>query len=390
LRLLYINHTSRTSGAEQSLLTLLAHLPSEIEAAIACPEGPLADAARDLGVPVLAMRGTDVSLKLHPTRTPSALASMLLAARELRGAAGAFEPDLVHANSVRAGLIAALAWPRAGPPVAVHLHDRLPAGLLPRLTMGVITRTASTILACSDFTAAQLAGMRSGPPLIVVHNPVRLDAFRPRPDRRAALRQELGIGDDLPVVAVVAQITPWKGQDDAIRALAAVIRRGREARLLLVGSPKFTSKTTRYDNESYLQELRRLVAELGVEREVLFLGERGDISDLLNAVDVALVPSWEEPFGMAMIEAMSMQIPVIATSVGGTSEIMDARTGVLLPPREPQLWAREIERLIDDRQLRREMGERARERIREQLDAPVYVERVMRAYRGAVAPAPGA
>src|SRR5262249_10952391 len=97
--------------------------------------------------------------------------------------------------------------------------------------------------------------------------------------------------EDGPVLAVIAQITPWKAQDDAIR-IAQILRSEHPGlRLLLVGSTKFDSAATRYDNSAYLESLRRLAAAGPDEGLVSFLGERDDIPEILRAVDLLLVPS---------------------------------------------------------------------------------------------------
>src|SRR5207302_5178465 len=110
--------------------------------------------------------------------------------------------------------------------------------------------------------------------------------------------------------------------DLAIRVAGELSGTGQPVRLLVVGSPKFTSGATRLDNRAYLDELHRLVAELGLDDTVLFLGEREDVPEILAATDLVLVPSWEEPFGRAIVETMAMGVPVIATSIGGPAEII--------------------------------------------------------------------
>src|SRR5204863_500605 len=78
-----------------------------------------------------------------------------------------------------------------------------------------------------------------------------------------------------------------------------------------------------------------------------FMGERGDLAPILRAMDVVLVPSWEEPFGVAVIEAMAMGVPVLATNVGGPAEIVrSGQEGVTLPPRQPERWAQVLDELL--------------------------------------------
>jgi Glycosyl transferases group 1 len=141
------------------------------------------------------------------------------------------------------------------------------------------------------------------------------------------------------------------------------------------------SRETRFDNPTYVSGLRALCQELGVSDAVHFAGERDDVPDVLRALDVLLVPSWTEPFGRVVIEGMAMGIPVIATTEGGPAEIIEhGETGLLVPPREPDLWAEEAERLLAAPQRRAALAARARERAAEYA-VERHVERLLAVYR---------
>ena len=104
-----------------------------------------------------------------------------------------------------------------------------------------------------------------------------------------------------------------------------------------------------------------LIAELELEDAVVFAGQRPNIPAIMRAVDMLLLPSWEEPFGRVVVEGMAAGRPVIATSVGGPAQtITDGLDGLLAPPKDPQAWAAAINRLLDDPQLARRIGENAR------------------------------
>jgi glycosyltransferase involved in cell wall biosynthesis len=329
--------------------------------------------------------GIQGSLRLHVWHTSRGILDIARAAWSVRGLAVKLEADLVHANSIRAGLAAGLASSAGGPPVVVHLHDSLPSRRSSSLALRAIGSRAAVVIPNSRYTEASFARVHSTTAVRVVHGPVDLKRFDPARIDVATARSRFGLEPSALVLGVVAQITPWKGQDDAIRILGLLKRRALDARLLLVGSLKFVSGATRYDNRAYARELSRLTESLGLRKDVIFLGEREDIPEILRAVDVLLVPSWEEPFGLAIVEAMAMQVPVVATNVGGPVEVVRPReSGLLLPPRSPEIWANSVERLLRRPALRAEMGLKARERVAARFDVEQHVNGVLSAYEEAL------
>ncbi|HEY2637331.1 MAG TPA: glycosyltransferase family 4 protein, partial [Solirubrobacteraceae bacterium] len=317
----------------------------------------------------------------HPVRTPRAVGELVAAGVALRRAARRQGADLVHANSTRAGLAAVVARALGGPPAVVHVHDRLGASRATRAIARVLRRGASALLAISRAVADDLAAAGPGAPVHVVHNPIDLERFDPATTSRDAARAGLGLPAHAPLLGLIAQITPWKGQEDAIRALARVRREHPEARLLLVGEVKFAERTTSFDNPAYERGLRALVAELGLTEAVAFWGERDDVPAILAALDVALVPSWDEPLGRSVLEAMAMGRPVVATAVGGPAELIeDGVTGRLVAPRDPRRWAAVIAELLGDPTGRERLGAAARPAVAG-WEKHRYSERVAHVYR---------
>ncbi|HLH14301.1 MAG TPA: glycosyltransferase family 4 protein [Solirubrobacteraceae bacterium] len=388
MNVLYVNHTSEVSGAERSLLGLLGGLPDGVRPLLATPPGRLADAAAALGVPTTSIAGTAGSLRVHPLHTPRALAELSLAAAQVRRAARRHRAELVHANSIRAGIVLGLA--RLAPAASVvHVRDCLPPGALSSATMRLIGASATSVLANSRYTAASVraAAPRARARLEVVHNSVELDRWDPSRIDRARVRAALGAAGSRGVLlGVVAQLSPWKGQDTAIEALELVCEQGIDAHLLLIGSAKFRARATRFDNEAYVRRLHALVDAAGLGERVSFLGEREDVPELVRAIDMLLLPSWEEPFGRAVIEAMALEVPVLATSVGGPAEILsDGVEGMLLAPREAPAWASAIAALAADPERRARMGRAGRARVEREFTLERHVKNVLEVYERALA-----
>jgi glycosyltransferase involved in cell wall biosynthesis len=246
-----------------------------------------------------------------------------------------------------------------------------------RLSRALISSSAAALIANSAYTAEAFGA----PGARHIYNPVDLSRFDPDSHDGAVTRLALGLSEDDLVLAVIAQVTPWKGQLDALRAHARIASRWPNLHLLVVGAPTFVARATRFANDAYLRELRAFVAAEGLERHVHFLGNRDDVPQLLAACDVVLAPSWEEPFGRSIVEAMAMGVPVLATSVGGPKEILhDAVDGVLLPPREPAHWAEAIDRLLASPAARAEIGRHARRRALATFGVAAHAREVLGVY----------
>ncbi len=381
MRVLFVNHTGEVSGGERSLLSLLGALPPEVEPLLASPGGALEIAASAMGIPTTRITGTTGSLRLHPLHTPVALAQMSIAAAQLRRAARAHGSQVIHANSIRAGIVLSLGRPR-GVVAVTHVRDCLPPGIASTATLRLIAARSSVILANSQYTADAVARVAPGARLRVVHNPVDLDVWDPGLIDRERSRAALGrAGERAVLLGVLAQLSPWKGQAVAVEALGVLREWGVDAHLLLIGSAKFVARATRFDNEAYVRTLRERIEQLGIEDRVSWMGERQDAPELVRALDMLLLPSREEPFGRALIEAMALGVPVLATSVGGPREIIqDGVQGRLLAPEDPRAWAEAVRDIAADPELAARMGAAGRARVEEAFSAGRHCEQVISVY----------
>lgn len=383
MRVLYVSHTAQVSGGERSLLDLLDALGPSVQPTVATPEGELSAAVRGRGVATRAIPGTAGSLRLHPLHTPRTIGELAHAAWSVRRIARSDRIDVVHANSIRAGIVATAAARMGGPPVVVHVRDVLPDGALTRLTRAAVGTGASAIVGNSAHTLSRFSIPQANAVLAVAHSPVDLDRLRTAAElERGTARLALGIAPDAgPVLGVVAQLTPWKAQDDAVRIVAGLRSAHPDVRLVLAGSAKFVSGSTRHDNRAFVRRLQDLVEELDVRDRVLSLGERRDVPEVLRALDMLLVPSWEEPFGRSVVEGLAIGVPVAATSMGGPREVLrDGVDGLLLPPRRPQEWVAALSPLLGDRERLAEMASAGRVRATA-FDSRAHAERLLSMYQ---------
>jgi glycosyltransferase involved in cell wall biosynthesis len=191
----------------------------------------------------------------------------------------------------------------------------------------------------------------------IVRNGIEVDQFTPCERRRAAIREALGLGPDALVLGVVANLHVYKGHADLIHGLHQVSNSlPPDWRLLCVGRDTATGQRA---------VLEDLVAELGLERHVTFLGHRDDVPDLLAAMDVLVLPSHEEGLPNSILEAMASALPVVATRVGGVAELLvDGDGGRIVPSRDPSALGEAIAEIARCAETRRAMGARNLARAR--------------------------
>jgi glycosyltransferase involved in cell wall biosynthesis len=389
VRVLFVNHTGVVSGAERSLLGLLRALPPEVVPLVACPRGDLMEQLAAIGVPATAITGTAGSLRLHPLHTPQALAELSAAGLQVARAARRHRAAVVHANSIRSGIVTGLARCAGlrAPAVVVHARDTLPPSAVSRATLRLIAATADTVIGNSAYTASSVGRLAPRARLAVVHNGIDPQRFDPAAIDRRAAREALGAaGARRPLLGVVAQLTPWKGQDTAVEALRLLCEQGLDAHLLLIGEAKFVARATRFDNEAFVRGLRERIAAAGLQERVSWLGQRDDVPQLVRALDVLLLPSWEEPFGRAVIEAMALEVPVVATELGGPPELIeDGREGYLLAPWDAAAWARAIQAVLERPDGGAAMGRAGRERVLREFTTAQMADATLAVYERALA-----
>lgn len=193
--------------------------------------------------------------------------------------------------------------------------------------------------------------------LVVIRNGV---GPPPPPDDRApaAVRAELGIPEASPIVGMVANFNrPVKGAVHFVDALPHVARAVPGVRFLLIGLG---------ENQT---DLWRRAEAAGFGEQLLFPGFRTDIDRFYEAMDVSALTSLSEGLSLTLLESMRHGVPVVATDVGGNSEVVrHGETGVLVPPRDPAAFAAEVIRLLQDPGLRGRFSRRAREVVSESFN----------------------
>ncbi len=182
----------------------------------------------------------------------------------------------------------------------------------------------------------------------------------------------LGVPRGRRLVGMVASFRPVKGQEFFVRAAARVLERFRDVEFVIVGSKE----------TAYFDKVWAIVQELGIGEKVHCLGNRNDVPLILPSLDVFVLSSLHEGFSNALLEAMATGLPVIAPASGGNPEIVDANTGILFLPGDAEDLAKAVLRLLENDGEARELGRRAKERVRSRFSVEGMIGRYERLFVG--------
>jgi glycosyltransferase involved in cell wall biosynthesis len=345
--------TLNTGGAEMMLYRLLSQLDRTRftpQVVSLLGHGPVSDRIRALGIPVrsLGMR--------QGIPNPAAL---LRLARWLRSD----RPDVMQTWMYHADLLGALAVRFAGrTPISWGLHHSdLSAEANRRRTLLTIKACVpisrwlpAKIVCCSEASRKVHAAIGyAAEKMVVIPNGIDPQLFRPNPQARAAIRSQLGLPADAPVIGLVGRFHPFKDHDNFFRAARVLHRSHPEAWFVLCGSG------VAWDNP----QLVRWIDMAEVRTRCLLLGMRDDLPDLNNVFDIASLSSMGEAFPNVVIEAMACGIPCVVTDVGDAAHMV-ADTGAVVPRRDPQALAAAWSAMLRmDRAERTRLGTAARQRV---------------------------
>jgi glycosyltransferase involved in cell wall biosynthesis len=321
-------------GSQHSLLDLIGRLdPGRYRAVVVGPPaGELLGLATARGA-VTMSAGSGATWVFNPRRLPRTLRDASAAVFRI---AAAIEPHgirLIHTNNIPSFLYSVAARRVTGAEVPVIWHDRgfgqYPA-VLCRLVRQIVNGRGACHLICTTSGCAQLWIRRGVDPsrISVIYNGIETERFVPMPARDA--KAGLRLNGQRPLIGMVARMSRSKGHAVLLRALARVREQHPEAMGLIIGDTGPTA-----DDAVYQQELRDLSAELGLGDHVIWAGAvpNARIPAFLAACDVVVNPSYMEPFGRVIAEAMLMAKPVIATRAGGAPELLEEGvSGYLVEP----------------------------------------------------------
>lgn len=345
IRLVCIIDHLNAGGAQRQLIELVRHLPRERFAAtvisLSTNQVELVDALRREGIPV-------VTIAQSGKWSWSCVSQLL---QHLRAA----RPDIVYTWLFTADLYGRFAARLAGVPVVISAVRSVEPDK-PSHYVAVdrwLARMTDAFTVNAHAIGEVLIRRERIPPSKIhfVPNGVDLEAFDPS-RVNGAVRRRLEIGPEAPVIGTVGRLAPVKDHETFVRAAARVTREIPDARFLIVGRGPLR------------EELMQLARRLGIESRVRFLEQESEMPEVFAALDLAVVSSRYEGCSNAILEAMAMAKPVIATAVGGNPElVIPDETGLLVPPQDPDRLGEAMLALVHDRARAERMGQSGRRAI---------------------------
>lgn len=280
--------------------------------------------------------------------------------------------DLLHTHGFYDGLFGVVAARLTGVRVlAAQRHLRLSERRVHIWGTRLIQRLAHRLLVNSDAIRAQILQEQGAPPekIVVIHNGLMLGDKCSREAERERLCGELQLNRNAQLIGMVARLHPVKGHSDFLAAASQVATAFPQAHFVLVGDGPLR------------QALEAQALQLRLKSRIHLLGDRADAAQLAAAFDVAVLTSLHEGLPNAVLEAMAVGTPVIATAVGGVLELIrDGETGYLISPGDPVGLAARLTQALATPAERHAIGQRGREFVLKTCDMGQMVQSVERLY----------
>lgn len=366
--MLHIYQNSKLGGIQLQMLNLFKHYDRDLINPVFCCLGPQLEVGREFerqGFDFVALGRTRYS-KFKPSIVTDLAA--LMRDRNIH---------VLRTHKYRAAFYGRLAARKAKVPVVVcsehNTYHEKEKRLIRRLTNKALFPLCDVYVGVSEAIRRDLIKYDWLPDnkVKVIRNGVDLSRFDP--DKlHADFRAEMDIPKGALFLLCIGRLAENKGYEYLIEAFSTVrAKLQRDVRLVIIGEG------------SYRDSLTAMIDVLGHSNRITLAGQRTDIPDILASADMFVMPSIEEGLPNAMLEAMSMGLPVVATDVGGIPEaLMSPQHGLIVSPREPEALARAIINVASDHARMRAMGEAARRHVIENFSIQRTTERWQNLYLG--------
>jgi glycosyltransferase involved in cell wall biosynthesis len=365
IKILYVIGTLRVGGAERHLVALLKRIDQKVFAPEVCcirKQGEFVEEVEAAGIPIL-------DLGIERYYSFRAFRRFLFLIRYMRKKRFRIVHTFLFHTNFFGGLAA---WLARIPRLVISIRNmnihfrakhvctvRLMGRLADRVTV-VSEQVRQMVLRREKLQASKI---------VCIPNGIDMARLAASTDREAK-KKALGIEQRRPVLGCVANLASRKGHCYLVEAMAQVAAAYPDAALLLIGGGV------------QKQKLTDRVASLNLDGHVRFLNRRRDVPEILDVIDLFVLPSLEEGMSNALLEAAAKGRPAVVTDVGGNAEVVvHGETGLVVPPRDAEAMARAILDLLRDADAAAAMGARGRDRVRRKFSIEQVVDNVQALYR---------
>jgi len=364
--ILYIYHNADAyGGGDESLLALLSGLDRDkFNPYVLCTcDGIFTNKLRGLGIEFKII-DKDYLERIGRFRLLFLLIQLSIFIRKSK-------IKLIHINSLGKLHYLTVLCKLMGIRSVYHLRSLIVIRAICKRTRLIVNLSDRIITHCKHMEKTAIEAGLSKNKICVIYNGVDLNKFRPDISREIFWK-ELGLNGGTNLIGMAGRIVHWKGCDDFIKAAREVVSSIPDTKFVIVGEAP---------EKDYLYGLTKLSEKLGVRDKIIFTGLHSDMPKVFAALDIFVLPSWEEPFARVVLEAMAAAKPVVGTNVGGTPEqLIDNVTGLLVPPRNSVYLAEAIIKILRDKKIAKEMGVFGRRRVEESFGLDLHVRKVEDVY----------
>jgi glycosyltransferase involved in cell wall biosynthesis len=369
IRVLHLISGDLWAGAEahaEMLLSWLKRNPDLEVSAIIFNEGRLSQKLKSVDIPVYF---------LDEKRNSSLLLLM-----KIRQILSEERVQILHTHRYKENVIGGLAGSFSGVPHLVQtVHGlnepfrgikKIKANLYNLLDRWTTRFLFDKIIMVSSQQGERFKERFNGPRTVYIHNGVDLQKIKANKSK-IEVRRDLGIDEDSPLVGTAGRLVPVKGLDYLLKATTIMQRKLPRLKVLIIGEGPEK------------KGLEDTVSKLGIDSQVIFAGEREDVYDLISAMDVLVLPSLSEGIPMVLLEALALEVPVVASAVGGIPEVITHRsTGFLVQPKEERALAEACLYLLQDKAHARALAHEGKKLIKTKFSAEVMAQKVFHLYEG--------
>ncbi len=358
MRVLHLIHCFQTGGLERMVLSLCSALHQDgfvNRVAAYTGEGPIREALAAAGVETTRLPyggGLDLRLSGH-------VLSLIKKSRI----------DLIHTHHVGPFIYGAIPAKIAQIP---HVHTEHSRELYGRARMRAIGRSmdlTATVVCVTDEVARWRAQAFGKVPLVIPNGVPMPTASRS--SLKPVSRRLLKVPKDAFIIGCVARLSPEKDHATLIQAFGLLVKKGIQAKLILVGGVQ---------NNAYHAQLKGLIGDLGIQDQVLFLGDRSDVDMLLPGFDAIALSSKREGMPLALLEGMAHAMPAVATNVGGIPDLLGNGGGIAVEPGDFRTMSRAFEIYARDANRLKRDSDRAQKIVKKQYSTQIMADGYRRVY----------